>query len=37
MDESIDTQDQGITVDLCRPFRKKAGFQLLQHILCYFQ
>jgi hypothetical protein len=32
MDESIDTQDQGIAVDLRCTFRKKAGFQFVQHI-----
>ena len=37
MNESIDAQYQSITIDLSRPFRKKADFQLLQDILCDFQ
>ena len=32
MNESIDSQDQGITVDLCRTLWKKTGFQFIQHI-----
>ena len=32
MDESIDTQDQSIAVNLRCTFRKKAGFQFIQHI-----
>ena len=32
MDESIDTQDQSIAVNLRCTFRKKADFQFVQHI-----
>jgi len=32
MDESIDTQDQSITVNLRCMFRKKVGLQFVQHI-----
>ena len=32
MDESIDTQDQSIAVNLRCTFRKKAGLQFVQHI-----
>ena len=35
MDESVDTKDQCITVDLCRTLRKETGLQFVQHILGY--